>query len=117
EATLTVHVALPVTAALLAIERGEPARGVEQLESVRRYDHAPSLEFWSLYTRGLAYLRLKDRRAAAVEFKNIVDHQSEVPAAMLYPLARLGLARAAAMVNDTETARKAYEGVLAVWKD
>ena len=39
-ATLTVHVALPVTAALLAIERGDPARGIELLEPAKPYDHA-----------------------------------------------------------------------------
>jgi hypothetical protein len=116
-ATLTVHVALPVTAALLAIERADPARGVELLEPAKPYDHAASTEFWPLYVRGLAYLRLKNGPAAAVEFKGIVDHPGEVPGSILYPQARLGLARAAAMAHDTATARKQYEEVFAHWKD
>jgi len=116
-ATLTVHVALPVTAALLAIERGDPARGLELLEPVKAYDHAASTEFWPIYVRGLAYLRLKNGPAAASEFKSIVDHPGEVPGSILYPQARLGLARAAMMTNDTATARKQYEEVLAHWKE
>src|SRR5262249_7087995 len=108
EAILTVHVAAPVTSALVAMARGEPARGVDLLEPVRPYDHAPSVEFWPLYVRGLAYLQLKNGPAAALEFKTIVDHQNEVPASTQIPLATLGLARASALANDREGARSAY---------
>jgi tetratricopeptide (TPR) repeat protein len=117
EATLTVHVAVPVTAALVALARAEPARAVELLEPVKPYDHAPSVEFWPVYVRGLAYLQLKDFRAAALEFQGIADHRGEVPASMRYPLAYLGLGRAAAMAHDKETARKAYQSLLALWRD
>ncbi len=117
DATLTNRVSLPVTAAALAIEQGEPARGLELLEPVRPYDHAPSAEFWPAYLRGQAYLQLKDGRAAASEFQNIVTHRGEVPVSVLYPLAHLGLARAAAMSNDAERARKAYEAFFALWNE
>ena len=36
---------------------------------------------------------------------------------MLYPLADLGLARAAALQGDATTARKAYQDFFAFWKD
>jgi predicted Zn-dependent protease len=117
EATLTIHVSLPVTAAALAIQRGEPVRGLELLEPVRGYDHAPSSEFWPAYLRGQAHLQLKDGRAAAVEFRRILEHRGEVPESLLYPLAHLGLARAAALDNDTAMARKAYEDFLALWHE
>jgi len=117
EATLTTRVSLPVTAAALAIQRGEPARGLELLEPVGRYDHAPSAEFWPIYLRGQAYLQLKDGRAAGLQFQSILDHRGEVPTSMLYPLAHLGLARAATLANDTPKARKAYEDILTLWNE
>ena len=39
------------------------------------------------------------------------------PADPLYPLAYLGLARAAALAGDTAKSRKAYEDFFALWKD
>jgi eukaryotic-like serine/threonine-protein kinase len=117
DATLTVRVSLPVTAAALAIQRGDPARGLELLEPVRPYDRAPSLEFWPAYLRGQVYLQLKDGQAARVQFRNILDHRGDVPGSMLYPLAHLGLARAAALTTDLETARTEYEQILTLWKD
>jgi tetratricopeptide (TPR) repeat protein len=115
DATLTNRVSLPVTAAAVAIEQGDAARGLSLLDAVRRYDHAPSAEFWPAYLRGQAYLHLKDGREAALEFQGIVDHRGEVPASVLYPLAHLGLARASALSNDTDKARKAYEDFLTLW--
>jgi tetratricopeptide (TPR) repeat protein len=115
DATLTVHASLPMTAAVLAMQRGDTARALELLEPVRAYDRAPSAEFWPAYLRGLTYLQLKDGQAARGQFQSIVDHRGQVPASMLYPLAHLGLARAAMMVNDVGTARKSYQAMLALW--
>ena len=116
-ATLTIRVSLPVTAAALAIERGEPSRGLEQLEPVKPYDRTPSSEFWPVYLRGEAYVRMKDGAAAGAEFQSILDRRGEVPASILYPLAHLGLARSAVLVNNPGKARSAYEAFLALWKD
>jgi hypothetical protein len=60
---------------------------------------------------------LKNGTAAAAEFRTITDHGGEVPVAALYPLAHLGLARAAALTNDTASARKAYDDFFSAWKD
>jgi hypothetical protein len=117
EATLTVKVALPAIAAALAIGRGEPARALELLEPARPYDRAPASEFWVTYLRGQAHLELKDGRAAAAEFNSIVSRQGEVPGAFLYPLAHLGAARAAVLLENHDAARKAYEDFFALWKD
>jgi hypothetical protein len=116
EATLTVRVALPVTGAALAMQRGEPSEALKLLEPVKAYDHAPSAEFWPSYIRGQAYLALKDGAAAGVQFQNILDHRGEVPASVLYPLAHLGLARAAALTSDTGRARYAYDSFLVLWR-
>src|SRR5580765_7356419 len=117
EATLTNRLALPLTAAAIAIQRGDAERVLELLEPVRRFDHAPSAEFWPAYLRGQAYLRLKNAAAAAAEFSAVIGHRGEVPASMLYPLSYLGLARAAVLSNDTANARKAYDRFLELWKN
>jgi eukaryotic-like serine/threonine-protein kinase len=116
EATLTMHLALPVIAAAAALHRGEPAGAIELLEPVRPYDHAPSAEFWPLYLRGQAHLQLKNGKAAHAEFQSIVDHRGEVPTSMLYALAHLGVARSKVLMNETPAAMKAYERMLHLWK-
>ena len=40
-----------------------------------------------------------------------------LPAMYLFPLAELGLARAAALAGDIPASRKAYEDLFAAWKD
>ena len=117
EATLTIHLSIPVIAAAGALHNGEAARAVELLEPVRPYDHAPSGEFWPLYVRGQAYLQLKNGPAARSEFQYIVDHRGEVATSMLYALSHLGLARSAVLINDTNAARQSYERFLALWNE
>jgi tetratricopeptide (TPR) repeat protein len=117
DATLTIRVALPVTAAAVALQQHNPAQAIGALEPVKPYDHAPSAEFWPIYLRGQAYLQARDAEAASLQFQSILDHRGEVPASLFYPLAHLGLARAAVLANDIGKARFAYEHVLALWKD
>jgi tetratricopeptide (TPR) repeat protein len=116
DATLTMHLARPVTAAAVALQQGNAARAIELLEPVRRYDSAPAGKFWPRYLRGQAYLRLKDGRAAAAEFQSIIDRRGEVPTSMLYPLAHLGLARAT-QEADANAARGAYAAFLELWSN
>jgi tetratricopeptide (TPR) repeat protein len=116
DATLTHRLAIPVINATSALRSGDGQRALDLLEPVRRFDHAPSAEFWPVYLRGLAYLRLKNGPAAAAEFGAIVSRRGEVPASMLYPLSYLGLARAALLSNDTAAARTSYDQFLAQWK-
>ena len=54
---------------------------------------------------------------AAAEFQKIIDNRGQAPLSVLYPLAHLGLSRAAAMAGDTIRARTAYQNFLALWKD
>jgi serine/threonine protein kinase/tetratricopeptide (TPR) repeat protein len=108
---------LPLAKAALEFQRGEPARAVELLEPTRRYEAAA--DFQPPYLRGLCYLRLGKGAEAAAEFRRILERrgQTEVLVSTLYPLARLGLARAAAVSGDTASARKLYEEFFALWKD
>jgi eukaryotic-like serine/threonine-protein kinase len=117
EATLTMRMTLPITAAIVATSRGQHAEAVQMLEAVRPYDHAPSAEFWPAYLRGRALLQMRDGRNAATNFRSIIDHRGEVPASVLYPLAHLGLAQASIMTSDLTTARQAYQSFFELWKD
>jgi tetratricopeptide (TPR) repeat protein len=115
-ATLTNRIHLPLTGAALALRRGNAGRALELLDAVKPYDLAPAAELWPPYLRGLAHLQQKNPRAAANEFQMVVDSRGAAPLSMLYPLARLGLARSEAMVHETAAARNAYQEFLSLWR-
>jgi tetratricopeptide (TPR) repeat protein len=117
EATITNRVSLPVAAAAEASHRGEWTQVPEILDPVKPYDHAAWSEAWPAYLRGQAHLRLEQAAEAAAEFQDILDHRGEIPVSQLYPLAQLGLARAAALGGDSERARDAYDQFLAFWRE
>jgi hypothetical protein len=54
---------------------------------------------------------------AAAEFQRIIDHRGWDVLSPLWPMAHLGLARAAALQGDVPKARKAYEDFFQLWKD
>jgi hypothetical protein len=115
DATLTALVSLPLTTAAIALRQRDPGRALEVLEPLRTYDHVPKSEFWSAYLRGQAQLQLQDGRGAVEQFTSILDHRGEYPNAPLYPLARLGLARGAALAGDIAAARQAYLDFFKLW--
>jgi eukaryotic-like serine/threonine-protein kinase len=117
EATLTQRVSLPTIAAVSAVHRGEPAQALALLDTIKPYERAPTAEFWPAYLSGLAHLHLKDGAAAEAAFRSILGRRGEVPASMLFPLAHLGAARAAAIAGETAKARSLYEAFFALWKD
>ena len=73
--------------------------------------------FWPTYIRAQAYLRQGSAPEAMAEFQKIIDRRGIWPAAVHYPLAHLGLARAAALAGDTAKSRKAYQDFFVLWKD
>jgi tetratricopeptide (TPR) repeat protein len=69
----------------------------------------------SSYTRGLALLEAGKGAEAADAFQGVVDHR-----AMnwdIVPLALLGIARGTVKAGDLPRAKKAYDELLALWKD
>ena len=108
---------IPETRAAIDIHSGNFSKAIQDLEPATPYDLADAL--LPHYLRGLADLGLKQGPAAASEFQKIVDHRGATRAggAVLYPLAHLGLARAAALSGDTARARKSYQDFFALWKD
>ncbi len=120
EDTLIKAVWLPSARAALELSRNNPARAIELLQSATPYEFGASpggSGFLPNYLRGEAYLRAKQGKEAATEFQKILDHRGVDPLSPFYPLAHLGLARAAVLSGDTATSRKAYQDFLALWKD
>lgn len=117
EATLTSNVLVPVVEATIALKAGKPARTVELLEVVKRFDHSPVAEFWPAYLRGEAQLQLGRHSEAADEFRSIIEHRGEQADSPLYPLAHLGLARARASGGDRAGARQSYLAFFTLWTD
>ena len=117
DATLTNRVAIPLTTAILALNRREPQRALEALEPAQSYDDAPSFGSWARYLRGQAYLQQGDGASAAKSFQAILDHRGEAPVSMLYALAHAGLAKAATLNGDVTSARRSLEQLFAAWGD
>ena len=113
--TLNNSLWVPVISAAININRNNAADAVQLLERAKRYEAAA--EFWPQFLRGLAYLKLKSGNEAATEFQKIIDNRGQAPLSALYPLAHLGMARAAALTGDVGKSRKAYQDFLALWKD
>jgi predicted Zn-dependent protease len=105
----------PTTRAAIELRHGNAQQAVDLLQGAKRYEAAD--QFWPQYLRGQAYLKLGLGAEAAAEFQQILDHRGQAPLSVLYPLAYLGLARAATTNGDTTKARQAYQDFFALWKD
>jgi tetratricopeptide (TPR) repeat protein len=120
--TFLVTIWSPAIAALDEIHRNNPAQAVQILERARPYD-ASGRGRWTTYVRGIAFLRQRAGAEASAAFRDLMTRNGSallsgpLPATYLYPLATLGLARAAALAGDLTTSRKAYQDLFALWKD
>ena len=101
--------------AQLELSRGNGAQAIQLLETARSYEVYG--DFWPQYIRGQAYLKQGNGARAMTEFQTIIDHRGWYPLSPLYPLAHVGLARAAMLSGDAAKARKAYQDFFALWKD
>jgi tetratricopeptide (TPR) repeat protein len=113
--TLLNRVTLPLVQARIEMQRGNPALAVKLLETAGPYEGYALFQI--AYLRGQAYLDLRRGPDASAEFQRILDHRGLQTASPFYPLAHVGLARAAALAGDMTQARKAYQDFLALWKD
>jgi eukaryotic-like serine/threonine-protein kinase len=111
------NIVLPMIRAALETSRGNSAQAIQILQPAGRFELGGVSGFWMNYIRGQAYLRQGSGKEAAVEFQKILDHRGIEPLSPLYPLAHVGLARAAALTGDTARSRKEYQDFFAVWKD
>jgi eukaryotic-like serine/threonine-protein kinase len=114
--TINNSVWLPIIRATVELKRGETTgRAVELLPPSKQYEAA--LSFRPTWVRGMAYLSSGNGALAAAEFQRIVDHRGWDVLSPLWPMAHLGLARAAVLQGDMPEARKAYQTFFELWKD
>ena len=119
--TLVQRYWLPTIQASLALQRKDPERAIELLQTASPIELGEPTQvvvfLCPVYVRGEAYLALKNGFAAAAEFQKFIDHRGIVVNFPWGALARLGLARAYAVQGDTVKSRAAYKNFLDLWKD
>jgi eukaryotic-like serine/threonine-protein kinase len=118
----------PTLHALLALNRKEPSKAVELLQTTIPYEDGILSSggseqllglgnLYPAYVRGEAYLAAHQGREAAVEFQKILDHRGIVVSDPIGALAHLQLGRADVLSADKDKARAAYKDFLTLWKD
>ncbi len=116
--TMYNSVWLPLIHATSELKRGrasEPDKAVQLLQQARHYEAAVS--FRPTWVRGQVYLQANNGARATEEFQKIISHRGWDVLSPLWPLAHLGLARAAALQGDVTKSRKAYEDFFLLWRD
>jgi len=117
---------MPMTRAAIQMHHRNPAGAIHLLQAASRGETGMHASLWPAYLRGLAYLRQRAGNEAIAEFQRILDHRGVLALApsdftpagySLYPLAHLGLARAAAIMGDRAKSRKAYADFFSLWKN
>jgi eukaryotic-like serine/threonine-protein kinase len=119
-ATLLINVYIPVTKAVTLLHENKPDQAVAALQSAVPYELGSGPGgpgYWPNYIRGEAFLHMRDGARASAEYQKILSHHGVDPTSVLYPLSRLGLARAYVLQNDNAKARSAYQDFFAIWKD
>ncbi|MGA8619210.1 MAG: protein kinase [Candidatus Sulfotelmatobacter sp.] len=115
---------LPTIYASIEIQRNNPARAVELLQTTAQYElGSPLPQFevggtlYPVYVRGQAYLLLHQGTAAVGEFQKFLHQRGVAVNCPLAALARLQLARAYVLAGDSKTAGGNYQEFFALWKD
>jgi tetratricopeptide (TPR) repeat protein len=116
DSTLTHVYSLPIIRAAIALQQERAEQAVDFLNAALPYDGGFA-GYWPNYLRGQAYLRMHRGADAAMEFQKIIDHPGWDAESAMYPLAHLGLARAAILTGDDAKARSSFQEFLTLWKD
>jgi eukaryotic-like serine/threonine-protein kinase len=117
ESTVVQFNYLPAIRAQLAMNRGDNAKAVDQLQAALPYELGALGGLYVIYVRGAAYLAAQQGNKAAAEFQKILDHRGIVGNELIGALAHLQMGRACAMSGETAKARAAYQNFLTLWKD
>ena len=115
-ASLRLHVSVPIDTAAYMVRTGNLSGALDQLDRVKPYEDATMAKLWPAFLRGHIYAARKDPARAAAEFDHVIGHRSESPDSLLYPMALLGRARAAVAAGDTAAAEQYYQQLFTVWR-
>jgi ATP/maltotriose-dependent transcriptional regulator MalT len=116
---------LPAVRALVALNRGEPAKAIELLQIAAPYELGEPQSsftgsfgsFYAVYVRGAAYLAAHQGVEAAIEFQKMLDHRGVIVSDPVSALARLQMGRALVVSGDERGARIAFEEFLTLWRN
>ncbi|HKW17082.1 MAG TPA: protein kinase [Terriglobales bacterium] len=114
---------LPTIYASIEIDRGNPAKAVDLLQTTSEYELGSPLpqfevggSLYPVYVRGQAYLLLHKGKEAAQEFQKYVVHSGVAVNCPLAALARLQLARSDMLTGDMKGAKEKYQEFFVLWK-
>ena len=116
---------LPALAGRLALNRKDPVKAIEVLQSAFPHElgmprtalHANFGSLYPVYVRGEAYLALHKAQEAAAEFQKILHHRGIVISDPIGALAHLQVGRAFLLAGERAKAETAYQDFLELWKD
>jgi eukaryotic-like serine/threonine-protein kinase len=112
---------LPVIRARIALNKGDPAKAIELLQTTGPYELGASRllfgALYPIYMRGEAYLTGRQGAEAAIEFQKILDHRGVVGSDPIGALAHLQLGRAFVLAGDKAKAKAAYDDFFTLWKE
>lgn len=117
EDTLIRHYWLPSIRAMIEINRNNPSKAIEILESAAPYELGNAGPLYPVHVRGLAYLAARQGKEATAEFQKILDHRGVVTNSLIGALAHLQIGRAYTLQGDTAKAKAAYQDFLVLWQD
>jgi len=112
EDTFQQKVLLPVTHSTIQRTRGNLRAAVDLLSPVTQF---PNVVVF--YNRARAYMAAGDQAKAIADFQTVIDNPGWPDWEVFKPVSQLGLAQAYAKQGDSERSRKAYDDLLATWKD
>jgi eukaryotic-like serine/threonine-protein kinase len=112
---------LHVIRARIALNKGDPAKAIELLQSTGPYELGASRllfgALYPIYMRGEAHLAAHQGAEAAIQFQKILDHRGVVGSDPIGALARLQLGRAFVLAGDKAKAKAAYDDFFTLWKE
>ncbi len=103
----------PQAEAFLALRRADPNAAIAALQPALPY---ASRTLDVPYLLGLAYLAAGNGKQAAAAFTVVLAHRGWSPESVLYPLAKLGLARALRLEHNIPASAAAYRSFLSDWR-
>ena len=112
--TMVQNYWLPTIRAAIELQNKNPNKAIELLDETTPYELGEALQghMYPTYLRGEAYLKLGRGHEAAAEFQKILDHRGVVVNFVIGALARLQLARAAAMSRRHRVCAQALRELL-----
>jgi tetratricopeptide (TPR) repeat protein/tRNA A-37 threonylcarbamoyl transferase component Bud32 len=117
EDTLLHGAYLPPAEAAVLLARGALEPAIEELRRAAPCEMGFVAALVPTYLRGEVKLKAGAAAEAVREYRAVADHRGADPFSSVVPLSQLGLARALARIGDVAGSRKAYEALVAAWKD